>query len=223
MSTASLRRTVLRAALGLTAATVVAVGLLGCQPEPSPTTSPVTSPTSASTPSAPAASPTPTETAQAGSDIALPTACEELYSPAMLSSLQEQAPLNDPGVTMTSTQNVEALEILTSGVPTLRCSWGVPSETGLATNVTLVDAAQSAALATALTAASHAARWMEARSARSSRPWSIRTTTSSRWPRRTCCVATRGSRPRRSTSHPRDTPKTSSQRCGAESCGIPLD
>jgi hypothetical protein len=95
-------------------------------------------------------------TAQAGNDLALPAACEELYSPAMLSSLQQQAPLNDPGVTMTSTQNVEALEILTSGVPTLRCSWGVPSETGLATNVSLVDGPQSAALASALTNAGFA-------------------------------------------------------------------
>ena len=51
---------------------------------------------------------------------------------------------------MTSTQVVPALEILTSGIPTIRCSWGVPSETGLATNVSIVDADQSAALLTGL-------------------------------------------------------------------------
>jgi hypothetical protein len=68
----------------------------------------------------------------------------------MLAALQAKGPLNDPGVTMTSTQNVEALELLGSGVPTIRCSWGTPSESGMATNVTIVDAAQSAALATAL-------------------------------------------------------------------------
>jgi hypothetical protein len=157
MSSASLRRAVLRLSVGVAAATL-ATSLVGCQPEPSPTASPGASTSATATPSASAsasASPSPTETAQAD-DITMPTACEQLYSPAMLTSLQGQAPLNDPGVTMTSTQNVEALEILSSGVPTLRCSWGVPSETGLATNVSLVDAAQSAALATALTNAGFA-------------------------------------------------------------------
>ena len=51
---------------------------------------------------------------------------------------------------MTSTQNVEALELLSSGAPTIRCSWGLPSESGMATNVTIVDAEQSAAVAAAL-------------------------------------------------------------------------
>ncbi|HYI50379.1 MAG TPA: hypothetical protein VEX42_02280 [Microbacterium sp.] len=96
------------------------------------------------------ATPAPTESAQAGEDIELPTGCEQLYSSGMLASLQQKGPLNDPGVTMTSTQTVDALELLTSGIPTIRCTWGAPSETGLATNVSIVDAAQSAAIATAL-------------------------------------------------------------------------
>jgi hypothetical protein len=68
----------------------------------------------------------------------------------MLASLQQKGPLNDPGVTMTSTQNVEALEVLASGVPTIRCTWGAPSETGLATTVSIIDADQSAAITQAL-------------------------------------------------------------------------
>ena len=65
-------------------------------------------------------------------------------------SPRQAPPLNDPGVTMLSTQNAELLEILHSGLPTIRCSWGAPSEFGLATNVSIVDGAQSAAIATAL-------------------------------------------------------------------------
>jgi hypothetical protein len=154
MPNASPRRPApLRAAAAVAAAMALCLGLGGCVPEPSPSASP--SADASASPSAPTPSssstPTPTATAQAGEDIALPTSCEQLYSPAMLSSLQAQVPLNDPGVTMTSSQNVEALEVLSSGIPTIRCSWGVPSETGLATNVSIVDAPQAAALLTAFT------------------------------------------------------------------------
>jgi len=137
-----------RAAAGAAAVAVLCVGLVGCQPEPIPTSAPT--PSSSASRSA-TGSPSPGETAQAGAEIVLPTACEQLYSPAMLATLQQRGPLNDPGTTMTSTQNVGALEVLTSGVPTLRCTWGAPSETGLATNVSIVDAAQSAAVVDALT------------------------------------------------------------------------
>jgi hypothetical protein len=51
----------------------------------------------------------------------------------------ENPPLNDPGVTMLSTQNVDLIQIIDGGAPTLRCTWGKPSEYGLATNVTAVD------------------------------------------------------------------------------------
>ena len=131
------------------AALLLCVALAGCQPEPVPGPSASAS-ASASATASPTPSPTPTESPQAGEDIELPTACEQLYSATMLATLQERGPLNDPGVTMTSTQNVGALEILTSGIPTIRCTWGAPSETGLATNVSIVDAAQSAAIADAL-------------------------------------------------------------------------
>jgi hypothetical protein len=138
-----------RAGAGLAAAAVVVCLMLtGCQPEPlaSPTGSASASPS----PTTASPTPTPTPTAEAGEVIALPAACEELSSPAMLAALQERGPLNDPDVTMTSTQNVAALEILSSGVPTIRCTWGAPSETGLATNVTIIDAEQSETITQAL-------------------------------------------------------------------------
>ena len=138
-----------RLASGSAAALLLCLALAGCQPEPVPGPSASAS-ASASATASPTPSPTPTESPQAGEDIELPTACEQLYSATMLATLQERGPLNDPGVTMTSTQNVGALEILTSGIPTIRCTWGAPSETGLATNVSIVDAAQSAAIADAL-------------------------------------------------------------------------
>jgi hypothetical protein len=69
----------------------------------------------------------------------------------MLAQLEQQTPpLNDPGVTMYSTQVVGALELLNSGVPTLRCSWGTPSESGLATNVSIVEPGASSSVVDAL-------------------------------------------------------------------------
>lgn len=150
------RSALLRAAAGVGVAAVMCLALAGCRPEPVSSASPTAS-RSASPSTSPATStPTPSETAQAGADIVLPTACEQLYSPGMLAALQAKGPLNDPGVTMTSTQNVTALELLSSGAPTIRCSWGLPSESGMATNVTIVDDAQSAAVVTALTEAGFA-------------------------------------------------------------------
>jgi hypothetical protein len=152
MSPAVPRRLPFRAAGVGIAAAVVCLALVGCQPEPlaSPTASTPASGSPTATTASPTPSSSPTSTAEAGEEIALPSGCEQLYSPAMLAALEQSGPLNDPGVTMTSTQNVEALELLSSGLPTIRCSWGLPSESGMATNVTIVDAAQSAALAAAL-------------------------------------------------------------------------
>ena len=152
MSSANARHVGLQRATAVAAAaSVLCLGLVGCQPEPVPTSAPTPSSSESPSPSpSPTGSPSPSETAQAGEEIALPTSCEQLYSPEMLAALQQRVPLNDPGITMTSTQNVGALEILTSGIPTLRCTWGAPSETGLATNVSIVDAAQSAAVVDSL-------------------------------------------------------------------------
>lgn len=141
---------VLRTGVGLAAVGVLCLTLAGCQPEPSTSAAPSATPAASATPEA---TPTPTQTSPSAEDIALPTACEQLTSPAMSAALQAMGPLNDPGVTMTSTQNVDALEILTSGVPTIRCSWGVPSESGMATNVTIVDAGQAASVEAVLAGA----------------------------------------------------------------------
>jgi hypothetical protein len=78
--------------------------------------------------------------------VALPDDCTKIYSAQMLSSLEQQnPPLNDPAVTMYSTENAALLENFDT-LPTLRCSWGPAGDTGLATNVTIVDAAQSEAV-----------------------------------------------------------------------------
>lgn len=147
MSHVTTHRTAVRAAIGALAIALLSSCLVGCLPEPAPSASP---PLSSSTPDSSTGSPAPSETAAAGESIALPASCEEIYSPEMLAALQQRGPLNDPEVTMTSTQNVDALEILGSGIPTIRCTWGAPSETGLATNVSIVDAEQSATIADAL-------------------------------------------------------------------------
>jgi hypothetical protein len=141
------RRRASRMLIGAVALITVAASIAGCRPEPDP--EPSAEPTSSASPTATAtatptasATPTPTPTADA---FAVPATCEEIYSPAMLAQLEEEnPPLNDPGVTMLSTQDVDLLEVLDSGLPTLRCSWGMPSEFGLATNVSAVDADQAA-------------------------------------------------------------------------------
>ncbi len=128
-----------RRAVTATAVVGLAILLAGCATDPAPRPSVSTPSTATSAPPAPSPSPTPTAT----DTIAVPGRCENIYSPAMLASLTAQSPpLNDPGVTMYSTQNADALDLLGSGVPTLRCSWGKPSSVGLATNVSIVTTAQ---------------------------------------------------------------------------------
>src|SRR5829696_9124694 len=128
----------------------VALTAAACVPEPEPAASPGASVTPTASVSASAsASPTPAPTP--GADIALPSGCDQLYSPTMRGLLESQnPPLNDPDVTMFSTQVVDALEVLDSGAPSIRCSWGQPSGAGLATTVTLVDAGQSDGIRTSL-------------------------------------------------------------------------
>ena len=146
------RGAVRRIVVAVVAATAVTMVATGCQPEPGQTPKP-SSTTSLEAPTpGPSVSPVETELPDAG--LALPSSCEEIYSAEMLAELQAaNPPLNDPGVTMLSSENAELLEIIHGGDPTNRCSWGEPSEFGLATNVTVIDQAQSAALAEALPAA----------------------------------------------------------------------
>lgn len=126
---------------------VVALVTAGCAPEPAPGPSgpsATAAPTSTSAPSS-----SPTSTPEEG--FALPASCDDLYSPAMRAVLDADVPpLNDPGTTMISTESAAALELLGSATQTVRCSWGPPSERGLATNVTVVTAEQRDALSAAL-------------------------------------------------------------------------
>jgi hypothetical protein len=147
-----------RLAVGAAALLLIAGVATGCRPEPGPAGPSTPGATPTSTPTLQIKTPTPdpsvspTDKPQAGFEM--PQACEQIYSSAMLAQLQSaNPPLNDPGVTMLSTENADLLEILHSGATTLRCSWGKPSEYGLATNVTAIDAQQAAAIPPALQAA----------------------------------------------------------------------
>lgn len=147
------RSSVMRVALvGVVVATAALVAT-GCRPEPltTPSGTPSASPTVKVPTPGPSATPIETNLPDAG--FAVPSSCEQIYSAGMLAQLQAaNPPLNDPGVTMLSTENADLLEILHSGAPTLRCSWGQPSEYGLATNVTAIDGEQAAAIPPALAA-----------------------------------------------------------------------
>lgn len=141
-----------RVAVAIIALATVAVLATGCRPEPSGTPEPSGSPTVDQPTPGPSVSPIETELPDAGFEV--PATCEEIYSDAMLAQLQSaNPPLNDPGVTMLSTENADVLEVIHSGAPTIRCSWGQPSEVGLATNVTAIDSEQAAAIESALPAA----------------------------------------------------------------------
>lgn len=143
-----LRRIVV-AGIALAALTAV---VTGCRPEPTGT--PSSSPSIARTAPTPGPSVAPVETEEPQADFDVPAACEQIYSAAMLAELEAaNPPLNDPGVTMLSTENADLLDIIHGGATTLRCSWGKPSEYGLATNVTAIDVDQATAILDALRAA----------------------------------------------------------------------
>lgn len=129
-------------ALVLTCATLSAT--IGCAPEPSSTASASPS-TVDESPSVTVETPTPAPSASATETTdALPDDCTGIYSADMRAQLEAQAPpLNDPGITMLTTQIAEGLEVLDSGVTSLRCTWGLPSEHGLATSVAVVTADQA--------------------------------------------------------------------------------
>lgn len=137
----SIRRRTPRIALAALLATV-ALTATACASSPGAgvSASPSSSDSAAPTESV-SATPTPEPT------TAFPADCDAVYSAAMRATLESTVPpLNDPGVTMLSSQNANSLDLLASGIPTLRCTWGVPSEYGIATNVSQIDAAQAGAL-----------------------------------------------------------------------------
>lgn len=136
------RRIVFHGAGALAVLVVTAALAVGCAPEPGPGGSPSATPSVSPRPGGPTPSPIETELPDAGFEV--PGECAEIYSPAMLSSLEaDNPPLNDPGVTMLSTQVASLSQIIDESPATLRCSWGAPGEYGLATNVTAVDSAQA--------------------------------------------------------------------------------
>lgn len=141
--------------VALAAAGVLALALAGCADggtEPGGSAGPTDSGSETpapSTPSEPSGEPTPdaSPTPTVSTDISLPGSCEQIYSAGMLAQLgTDNPPLNDPGVTMYST-GIEDLFTLIEGASaagnTIRCSWGMPSEYGLATNVSIVTPAQA--------------------------------------------------------------------------------
>ena len=141
-----------RVVIGGAAVAAAALLLTGCRPEPAATPTSTPTVTMEQPTPGPSVSPIETEKPQAGFEV--PGSCEEIYSAGMLAQLQgSNPPLNDPGVTMLSTENADLLDIIHGGAQTLRCSWGEPSEYGLATNVTAIDAEQSGAILGALPAA----------------------------------------------------------------------
>ena len=143
------RNPIERVVIGCVVLTALAVVVTGCRPEGGAAPSASPSVTMKDPTPGPSPSPIETETPQSGFEI--PSACEQIYSPAMLAQLQSaNPPLNDPGVTMLSTENADLLELIHGRALTLRCSWGQPSNYGLATNVTALDADEGDAVLTAL-------------------------------------------------------------------------
>lgn len=138
----------------LVIAAVVITGLVaGCTatPEPTPTSTGDPSPEITTLGETPGAFASPSPTTEPVADISIPVRCEDIYSAAMLAILESSnPPLNDPGVTMDSTEVPALLDTLRSGAQTLRCSWGLPSSYGLATNVTVLDDEQAGAVRDAL-------------------------------------------------------------------------
>ncbi|WP_456284866.1 hypothetical protein M1D46_07485 [Microbacterium sp. JZ70] len=141
----------MRRALAPLLAAGVLLSLAGCASsvgtgqgaEPDPTPSATSTPTTAPTTSVPTTAP---------GVFTMPASCEQAWSTEALSILSEEAgALNDPGLTMLSTEVVPALEVL-DAVESLRCTWGLASEVGIATTLAAVDEAQTETIRTALLA-----------------------------------------------------------------------
>ncbi|MFB8893709.1 MULTISPECIES: hypothetical protein [Microbacterium] len=106
----------------------------------------------------PSATPSPIETQATNEEIGLPSSCDDIFTGELRATLEaELPPLNDPGVTMYSTENAEALTVLESGVPSLRCTWGTPSDRGVATTVSIVSPADAKLITDSLTSSGFAA------------------------------------------------------------------
>lgn len=72
-------------------------------------------------------------------EIDLPRDCATLFDEDFIQMMEEgHAPLNDPGLSMSST-SLERGQALLATHEHLRCTWGVPSEVGMATTVMIVS------------------------------------------------------------------------------------
>lgn len=130
---------------------VVALLTAGCATPTASAPDATASPEAPTSPSATPSTPSPVETEATTDELALPESCDALFTGDLRAQLEaDLPPLNDPGVTMYSTENAEALTILESGLPSLRCTWGLPSDTGIATTVSIVTPEQSDAIADTL-------------------------------------------------------------------------
>lgn len=105
---------------------------------PPPSSSPTASETPSASPS-PVVSSSPSPTVPT---LELPTDCSAIYSGPMFASLRAlQLPLNDPSLADETGTAIPELDTLLRANPGLHCSWGLPSELGINTNVTLIDPA----------------------------------------------------------------------------------
>jgi hypothetical protein len=150
------------------AAAALALTLTACLPDaetsgaPTSATSPGTAAPAPTGPTIPTPSVVSTPTVTEQPAMMLPASCDDIYSVGMRSTLDAQVPpLNDPGVSLLSTDQAPLLELLAS-VPTLRCTWGAPSEVGMATNVSVIDPPQMATVTDALTDAGFGCETSEA-------------------------------------------------------------
>lgn len=121
-------------------AVLSALILTACSPTAEPTgtpepteSSPAPSPTATVT-ETPTPEPEPTE--EPSDDIALPERCEDAFTQVLM---RDYGPLNDPWLQLPSAEDPVLQEMLET-LPTLRCTWGMPSEVGIATNITVVSA-----------------------------------------------------------------------------------
>lgn len=125
--------------LGVFIAAGIALGIALGTTTPAVKPSPSASATEPTSP-APTASEEPSATAEAGSPH--PDDCRDIYSEAMFSSLDSpDFPLNDPLLIDSRGSNDEVLVGLLDEDPGLHCSWGMPSEFGINTNIVHVDTA----------------------------------------------------------------------------------
>jgi len=73
----------------------------------------------------------------------IPAACTDAYAPEYIEALEADGyPLNDPTFVLEVGTRDDQLGAIISASPTLRCTWGGASESGLITNVTQIIADQ---------------------------------------------------------------------------------